>query len=84
METKQSTPRCYTLVMGCCQDGKCTLQEGSCGCGDGCKCPETANCKRTDVRVKPDLGGGNGLLWLGAAVVIAAASGAAFYMQKNK
>ena len=84
-ETKgQTTPRCHTLVLGCCSEGKCTNKEGGCGCGDNCKCPETANCKRTGVRKEPELGGGNGMLWAMVGVVLAAgAAGAAFYV-KNK
>ena len=81
---KQETPRCYTLVMGCCKDGKCTNAAGSCGCGDGCTCPDTADCKRTNVRVTPDLGGGNGMLYAGALVVLAGAAAAAAFVMKNK
>ena len=83
-EKKQTTPRCYTLVMGCCATGKCTNKEGGCGCGDDCKCPATANCKRTDVRKQPDLGGGNGTMWVMAGVVVAAAAAGAAFFMKNK
>ena len=84
MEAK-TTPRCYTLVMGCCATGTCNLKEGSCGCENGkCGCPADCNCKKDDVRVKPDLGGSNGLLWVGAALVIAVAGGAAFFIKQNK
>ena len=83
MESK-TTPRCFTLVMGCCKDGICSMQEGSCGCTGKCTCPADCNCKRGDVRVHPNLGGGFGWFTAIAVVVLAAAGGAAAYVIKNK
>ena len=71
--------------MGCCKNGKCTSKENSfCGCGPGCTCPPTAACMRADVRKQPDLGGGNGLLYAGALIVLAAAGAAAFAYAKKQ
>ena len=84
MEGKQTTPRCFTLVMGCCATGTCNLKEGSCGCTGSCGCPKDCNCKRDDVRVKPDLGGGNGLAMAAAFVVLAAAGAAGYYFKFMK
>ena len=82
------TPRdskCFPLVAGCCSTGKCTGTDGSCGgCKDKCTCPDDSLCKRGDVRVKPDLGGGSGMLIAGAAIVLAAGAAAAAYVYKNK
>ena len=83
-QEKQGTPRCFTLVMGCCATGKCTNKEGSCGCADGCTCPADSNCKRTDVRKQPDLGGGNSLLYAGALVALAAAGAVAYAIAKKQ
>ena len=81
-ETKSQTPRCFTVVMGCCATGKCTAEQSLCGCSTDCTCKADCNCKKDSIRVKPDLGGGNGKFWAGAAVVIAAAAGVAMFMNK--
>ena len=80
----QTTPRCFTVVMGCCTEGKCANKEGNCGCGTNCTCGPTANCNRKDVRVEPDLGRGHGMLIAGALVVLAAAGAATYVYMKNK
>ena len=79
----QTTPRCFTVVMGCCTDGKCANKEGSCGCGESCPCGPTSNCNRKDVRVTPDLGRGHGMLYAGVLVVLAAAGVATYTYMKN-
>ena len=85
MENQSTTPRCFTLVMGCCsKDGTCSLKEGSCGCTGKCSCPANCNCKRDDVRVYPKLGGGMSWTMTSALVVLAAAGAVAVYMAKNK
>ena len=82
---KEGTPRCYTLVMGCCSTGTCSLKEGSCGCGSGaCSCKADCNCKKADVRVQPQLNGGSSLFYAVGLVVLAAAGVAAAHAYKNK
>ena len=81
---KQETPRCFTVVAGCCSSGQCNLKEGSCGCGNKCECSPDALCKRGDIRVKPDLGGSNSWFYVGALVVLSAAAGAAYFIKQQK
>ena len=81
---KETTPRCYTLVMGCCSTGTCSNKQGSCGCGDkACTCPADCNCKKTGVRVQPQLNGGSGALIAFGLVVLAAAAVGGFHVMKN-
>ena len=81
---EQLKANCFTVVMGCCTDGKCANKEGTCGCGEYCPCGPKANCNRKDVRVEPDLGRGHGMLIAGALVVLAAAGAATYVYMKNK
>ena len=81
----EETPRCFTLVMGCCSSGSCCLKEGSCGCGDACECGPDANCKKTDVRRRPDIDRGFGKqMMAGAVAALVAAAGIAMWMQQHK
>ena len=81
---KAEVDGCFTLVMGCCATKMCGKENGpTCGCGPDCQCGPQAACMRTDVRVKPDLGGGYTTLIVGT-LIIAAAAGFGAYMYKKK
>ena len=83
MQAKE-TPRCFTLIAGCCAEDRCKDGNGKCGCSANCDCPKDCLCKRTDIRVPAQLGGGKGWLFALSAVVLAASVGVGYYMKNKK
>ena len=55
-EQKPDEPGCFAMVIGCCQEGKCSVYNGACGCNKGaCECPPDSLCRKKDGRVTPKI-----------------------------